>query len=106
MTHDKKHEWRGHARIITGLAFDWDEAKKYADNVVDDSGEVNWRNAFFADPGVMSCPKCDACYWAEGHGVECTGCGHRWYTCEPREGCAPPLRCQYTHHPLLKEVKP
>lgn len=94
------HEWRGNAKVLSGTRFDWDEAKQYADNVVDKNGDVNWRNAFWADPGVMSCPKCGAMYWAEGHAVECTGCGERWYTCAPREGCAPPLSCRLEHSDL------
>jgi len=61
--------------IHSGEPFDWDSPKP---DVVDDDGNVNWRAAMMADPGVMSCPACEAHLWAEGHEVECPHCGHRW----------------------------
>lgn len=67
-------------KIIQGQAFDWKEAEGYAKNAVDGEGNVNWMAASFADPGVMTCPKCGVYYWAEGNQVECLDCGHQWET--------------------------
>lgn len=43
-------------------------------------GEVNWRAAFGADPGVCSCPNCHEYYWSWGRVVECLDCGFRFPT--------------------------
>lgn len=67
-------------KIITGRGFDWAEAQKYADAVVNADGGVNWRAAAFADPGVTQCPQCKAYYWNEGDIVECLDCGAQWET--------------------------
>ena len=68
------------AKILTGRAFDWEAAQKHADAAVDESGNVNWLAASFADPGVTQCPKCEAFYWNEGDTVECLDCGAQWET--------------------------
>jgi len=65
--------------ILSGPAFDWDEGARYQANAVVD-GEVNWRAAMFADPGVMKCPGCGEFLWREGHVVKCPHCSHEWDT--------------------------
>lgn len=67
-------------KILTGAAFDWKDAEKYANAAVDPEGEPNWMAASFADPGVTQCPKCEAYYWNEGDTVECLDCGTQWET--------------------------
>lgn len=69
--------------ILEGRAFPWDEPNPHGDvfgDVVDDAGEVNWAAAAFADPGVMSCPKCGEYLWAEGLRVRCPTCSAEWDT--------------------------
>jgi len=44
------------------------------ENVVDSSGQVNWKAAFYADPGATKCPECDTYYWREGKVLKCTEC--------------------------------
>ena len=62
-----------HARLISGEYKNaWNE--EAMDNVVDAAGEVNWRAAFMADPGVKKCPKCGEFYWDEASVMECTEC--------------------------------
>lgn len=48
--------------------------------VIDDDGEVNWRAAFSADPGITSCPKCRAQHWAWGRIVQCARCAFQFPT--------------------------
>ncbi len=38
-------------------------------------GEVNWRAAFSADPGICTCPNCGINYWAFGNRQRCADCG-------------------------------
>lgn len=66
--------------VISGPPFDWGEAAKASESVIDDDGEVNWRAAFNADPGVSKCPKCSTMHWWEGDRIRCAfaGCGHEW----------------------------
>ncbi len=60
-----------HARLISGEDQNaWN--KEAADNVIDADGEVNWRAAFFADPGCRKCPGCGEYYWDEADVMECT----------------------------------
>lgn len=66
--------------IIEGHPFDWEDGKKHAENVVDEHGDVNWRSAFFADPGCTSCPTCHAYYWAEGIRQRCLDCRFEYPT--------------------------
>jgi len=66
--------------ILKGKAFDWEAAAPKASNAVDDKGEVNWRNAMAADPGVMKCPNCGIFLWREGELVECPDCGEQFST--------------------------
>lgn len=62
-----------HARLVSGeYANAWNE--QAMDNVVNDAGEVNWRAAFFADPGVKKCPGCGEFFWDEASVMECTSC--------------------------------
>ena len=49
-------------------------------NVVDEDGNVNWRAAFSADPGVIECPGCGIFLWREGTKVECPDCGEVFFT--------------------------
>ena len=67
-------------KILEGPSFDWESGKEAMDHIVDDDGNINWRAAFYADPGIMSCPKCKEKYWREGNKVECTTCGTIWST--------------------------
>lgn len=39
--------------ILEGQPFDWAEGEKNMLKVVDENGELNWRAAFSADPGVL-----------------------------------------------------
>ena len=64
--------------ILTGRPFDWSEGAAASEHVVGDDGEVNWRAAFAADPGVVSCPVCYVYHWREGEQVACAACGHEW----------------------------
>lgn len=50
------------------------ECSEAASHVVDDRGVVNWRAAFFADPGVTQCPGCGEYVMREGSILECP-CG-------------------------------
>jgi hypothetical protein len=62
-----------HATLISEpYAGVWNETAM--DNVVDAAGEVNWKAAFYADPGVKKCPGCDEYYWDEASVMECTVC--------------------------------
>lgn len=67
-------------KILTGQSFDWQDGAKWTEKVVGANGEVNWRAASFADPGVTQCPECKAFYWNEGDTVECLDCGAQWET--------------------------
>lgn len=59
-----------HARLISEpYAGAWNE--NAMDNVVDAAGEVNWKAAFYADPGVKKCPGCEEFYWDEASVMEC-----------------------------------
>jgi Zn finger protein HypA/HybF involved in hydrogenase expression len=60
--------------ILEGKPFDWDEGGKNMLNAVDKDGNVNWRAAMSADPGVMRCPSCDEYLWKEGKKVKCPKC--------------------------------
>ncbi len=63
-----------HGTPIHGPVFDWDMAKKAAEHVVGDDGEVNWRAAFAADPGVVRCLGCGEFLWDEAPLMRCE-CG-------------------------------
>lgn len=69
-----------HAKIIEGEPFDWKAGKEAMDHVVRNSGDINWRAAFSADPGVTHCPKCKTHFWAEGKKLECTECETQFLT--------------------------
>lgn len=62
-----------HARIISG-AYEDAFSKEAQDNIVDAEGNVNWRAAFAADPGMTKCPACKAYYWNEAAVLECLDC--------------------------------
>lgn len=64
--------------IIKGEPFDWKRGAEAMDHAVDKDGNVNWRAASCADPGVTKCPKCATYFWREGELVECNKCGERW----------------------------
>ena len=67
-----------HAIILEGKGFDWDRGSEMQKHVMTPEGDVNWAAAMFADPGVMSCPKCGVYLWWEGIRVRCPDCGHEW----------------------------
>jgi hypothetical protein len=69
-----------HPIIIEGRAFDWQAGNEAARHLFHDDGEPNWRAAFSADPGVMSCPFCDTSMWDEGTRVECPVCHQEFRT--------------------------
>ena len=61
----------------------WAECSEYVEKcggLTDDDGEVNWRAAFGADPGICSCPNCHQAFWAWGRKVECTECHFQFPT--------------------------
>ena len=64
--------------IIEGEEFDWDAGSKAMTSVINHDGEINWRAAAAADPGVTSCPNCKEYYWREGSKVKCKKCGCIW----------------------------
>jgi hypothetical protein len=60
---------------ISGPAFDWEQAEKAQQHVIDETtGEVNWKAAMAADPGVVKCPGCGEYVWAEAPRMRCS-CG-------------------------------
>ena len=65
--------------ILEGDPFPWD-APNPLGAIIDAAGKVNWMAAAFADPGVMSCPKCKEYLWNEGNRVRCPDCGHEFET--------------------------
>ena len=61
----------------------WAECRSFVDQcggVTYPDGEVNWRAAFGADPGVCSCPACHQMYWAWGTKQRCVVCGFEYPT--------------------------
>jgi hypothetical protein len=68
------------AIVLVGPHADWDFHKEAMDRVVSEDGTVNMGAAMLADPGIMSCPNCDECFWSEGYRVRCTKCDHVWTT--------------------------
>ncbi len=66
--------------ILEGEHFDWEDGAAHAANAVGDDGEVNWRSASYADPGVVACPECGVFHWREGTRVRCAmdDCKHEW----------------------------
>lgn len=73
--------------VIDPLAHDNDEAWKECQDYVeqcggvsDRDGNVNWRAAFGADPGVCSCPACGRNHWAFGNRQRCTRCDFEYPT--------------------------
>lgn len=68
------------AIVLEGDRFDWEDGHKWQSKVVDEDGEINWRAAFFADPGCVSCPACNAYHWAEGTRQRCSQCGFEYPT--------------------------
>lgn len=73
--------------VIDPLGFDprtgWQECREYIDQcggLAHEDGSPNWRAAFGADPGCMSCPNCGEMYWAWGRVAECLDCHFRFPT--------------------------
>ena len=68
------------AVLLDGERFDWQEGAKAAAACVREDGEVDWRAAYSADPGVTRCPKCGTYHWREGTRRRCAfaGCGQEW----------------------------
>jgi hypothetical protein len=61
----------------------WDECKRAVDEcggLTYPDGEVNWRAAFSADPGICTCPACHQQYWAWGRRQRCRACGFEYPT--------------------------
>lgn len=61
----------------------WDECNRYVEQcggLTYEDGEVNWRAAFGADPGICSCPACRQKYWAWGTKQRCRQCGFEYPT--------------------------
>jgi len=65
----------------------WDECRRYVEQQGGLTyqngpceGEVNWRAAFGADPGVCSCPACHQRYWAWGTRQRCVLCAFEYPT--------------------------
>lgn len=75
-------QWLGDPIVVDPPDFDVDAAWTWHRNEVvrlgglaTVDGEPNWAAAFVADPGVCSCPKCRADYWAFGKVQQCRACG-------------------------------
>ncbi len=65
----------------TDVSAEWKECADYVDRcggVTYPGGEVNWRAAFGADPGVCTCPSCHVYHWAFGNRQRCTQCGFEY----------------------------
>jgi hypothetical protein len=61
----------------------WDECHRYVEQcggLTHEDGEVNWRAAFGADPGICSCPSCHQKYWSWGTVQRCRQCGFQYPT--------------------------
>lgn len=58
----------------------WAACNEAAANCFYPDGEVNWRNAMSADPGVCSCPACHEYYWNLGRVQRCAECGFEYPT--------------------------
>ena len=61
----------------------WKECSEYVDKcggLVHKDGEPNWRAAFGADPGCVSCPNCKEFFWCWGRVIECTECHFQFPT--------------------------
>jgi hypothetical protein len=65
--------------ILEGTAFPWNEPNPFG-SPVDEDGQVNWRAAAFADPGVIKCPGCGEFLWNEGLRVRCPDCSAEFDT--------------------------
>lgn len=65
-----------HPIILEGKPFDWASGGLALLDAVDEQGNINWRSAFAADPGVMICLGCGLYLWHEGESVECPDCGN------------------------------
>lgn len=64
------------AKIVSG-ELDPEPYLEAAKHVVREDGTVNWRAAFYADPGCCSCPYCDEIYFILAEVMECGKCqGH------------------------------
>lgn len=64
--------------ILEGPGFDWERGEEVSKHVINSEGNVNWKAASMADPGVMKCPSCGIYLWWEGDKVKCPDCGHIW----------------------------
>ena len=61
----------------------WKEYSEYVEKcggIQHEDGDVNWRAAFGADPGVCSCPACGEFYWMWGRRQRCVKCGFEYPT--------------------------
>ena len=62
---------------------EWAQHQKWveeAGGLTHEDGEVNWRAAFSADPGICSCPACQQMYWAFGRRQRCAKCAFEYPT--------------------------
>lgn len=62
---------------------EWEKCRAEVDRlggVVDSHGDVNWRAAFSADPGITTCPVCHVQHWAWGRVVQCARCAFQFPT--------------------------
>jgi hypothetical protein len=64
--------------ILEGEPFPWDEPNPFGKPTEDNP--LMWAAAAWADPGVMSCPKCSVYLWNEGLRVCCPECAHEFDT--------------------------
>ena len=65
--------WDTRGKLLTREE-SWYGCDEAARNVQRSDGSVNWRAAFYADPGRTKCPSCDRHLWNEGARLECP-CG-------------------------------
>lgn len=61
----------------------WGECREYVDKcggLTHEGGEINWRAAAGADPGICSCPACGEMFWCWGSKQRCAVCGFEYPT--------------------------
>lgn len=80
-------KWGGDPIVIDPPGFDpnagWKEHSDYVEQcggLTHEDGDVNWRAAFGADPGICSCPACHTMYWAFGRKQRCRACNFEYPT--------------------------
>lgn len=87
------------AFIVRGMPFDWEKGSQAINQVVDPDGNVNWKAACSADPGVIHCPTCETYFWREGVELECSSCGTHFQTLDGKITLGP---CKHQYRSYLR----